>query len=60
MRDEAFNFVFNTIGKHTCVPSEGNKEKALGCYNAINDYGKEPTESACKRCWREWLEQEDD
>ncbi len=55
MNEKAFNFIFNRIGKYECVPSEKNKKKADGCFHAFNDYGKEPTESACRKCWKEFL-----
>jgi hypothetical protein len=58
MTDYVFNFIFERLGQYECVPSEKNKKKSDGCFHALNDYGKEPVEAACKRCWREFLEDE--
>ncbi len=58
MKDSVFNYIFKRIGQHECTPDEGNKKKAEGCFNALNNYGKEPTEAACKKCWRKFLEDE--
>lgn len=58
MNEKNFEWVFNKFLKNICVPSEGNKEKADGCFNSLNDYGKEPKLSACRKCWMNFLDEE--
>lgn len=55
MNNKNFNWIFDHFLKDTCVPSEKNKKKSEGCFNALNDYGKEPKESSCRACWKNFL-----
>lgn len=44
--------IYDACLAYTCPPSEGVKTKAEGCYNALNDYGKEPDRDTCMLCWK--------
>ncbi|GAG68904.1 unnamed protein product [marine sediment metagenome] len=55
VNNKSFEWIFHKFLKDICVPSEKNKEKQDGCFNALNDYGKEPKISSCKKCWKNFL-----
>ena len=46
-----FEKVYDRLLCQECPPNEGTKKKVEGCFNALNDYGKEPARSACLKCW---------
>lgn len=53
MSDSIFMQVFDKYFKDECPPTQGSKEKSIGCFQAHNDYGKEPNKYNCMACWKE-------
>ena len=44
--------IYDMYFSDTCPPTEGNRNKGEGCFNALNDYGKDPIRRTCIKCWR--------
>ena len=47
-----FDKIYDRCLFQDCPPSEGVKKKVEGCFNAINNYGEDPTEENCRECWK--------
>lgn len=45
-----FKAIYKQYFSRTCPPNIDN-EKSEGCYNQLNDFGKEPQEKNCRKCW---------
>jgi hypothetical protein len=55
VREKEFEKLYDKYFDNDCPPSEGNKEKILGCYNEMNDYGHYPKKENCIKCWKKQL-----
>ena len=47
--------IYDELLSDNCPPTEGNKKKSEGCYNAINDFGSMPDRLNCIKCWKDVL-----
>lgn len=54
MKDE-FKVIYDRYFSYICPPTESNSHKQEGCFNAFNNYNKEPTDENCMKCWKHYL-----
>lgn len=59
MLKEDFDREYDIHFSGVCPSGISREEKSMGCYNALEKNGDEPTEIKCKRCWKTYIEQQE-